>query len=185
MIMKDLLVFMGGPGCGKGTVAREVCDIHPMDDCIEMGALFRALPDDSEIVRNISAGNLASDRAVYKLIRENLVPNKNILLDGFPRTINQAKWFVKNYADKFNIKIIYLNTPEQLLKQRIKKRHTEGSGRADDADDHVINTRIKNFNTQTMPAVEWLRGARGIQFFDIDGAPAPDVITNNIMNHIK
>ena len=55
-----------------------------------------------------------------------------------------------------------------VLIARIKKRVRDGSLRADDASMEIINRRLSNFESITMPAVEWLRNAPGIRFSEID-----------------
>lgn len=179
--MKDLIVFMGGPGSGKGTIAANICGVYKMG-CIEMGALIRALPQDSDVLRAVTIGNLAPDDAVYELIQQNLDPEQNIILDGFPRTLDQAKWFIRYFSERFNIKILYLSLSEELMKQRIKKRYDEGSNRADDANTDVIARRIKNFNNQTIPAIEWLAQNPDVHFYDIDGSKSIPEVTQHILD---
>ncbi|MDR1338204.1 MAG: nucleoside monophosphate kinase [Rickettsiales bacterium] len=166
--MAKIIVLMGGQGVGKGTFSamlRAAADYN----YIETGALFRALPADSEIGRLIAAGNLVPDEKLFELVASKIDDKKNILVDGFPRTLPQARWFVENYADKFNIKILYLNVPEEIMLARIhKRRHVDGAGRADDADMAAVRRRLDTFRNVTMPAIEWLSGAAGIDFRDVD-----------------
>lgn len=163
--------MMGGPGVGKGTFSRMLMAHHPYKH-IEAGAILRAEPADSEIGKLISAGNLVPDELVCDLIAPLLTDKNDIILDGFPRTIGQAKWLVQNYADKFNIHVLYLNTDEQTLIARIQKRVREGTKRADDATIEIIRHRLDNFRQITLPAVEWLRNAAGIKFSEINAAGA-------------
>ncbi len=51
---------------------------------------------------------------------------------------------------------------------RIENRIREGGGRADDADAAIVRRRLDGFWRITMPAIEWLRTAPGIKFFDLD-----------------
>ena len=159
--------MMGGPGVGKGTFSHMLMDTHPYKH-IEAGAMLRAMPADSEIGKLISAGNLVPDELVCDLIAPLLTDKNDIILDGFPRTIGQAKWLVQNYADKFNIHVLYLNTDEQTLITRIQKRVREGTKRADDATLEIIKHRLENFRQITLPAVEWLRTAPSINFSEIN-----------------
>ena len=161
--------MMGGPGVGKGTFSRMLMDTHPYEH-IEAGAILRAEPTDSEIGKLISAGNLVPDELVCDLIAPLLTDKNDIILDGFPRTIGQAKWLVQNYADKFDIHVLYLATDEQTLIARIQKRVREGTKRADDATIEIIRHRLDNFRRITLPAVEWLRTAPGIKFSEINAA---------------
>lgn len=161
--------MMGGPGVGKGTFSRMLMDTHPYKH-IEAGAILRAEPSDSEIGKLISAGNLVPDKLVCDLMVPLLTGKNDIILDGFPRTLGQAKWLVQNYADKFDIHVLYLNTDEQTLIYRIQKRIHEGTKRADDATIEIIRHRLDNFRRITLPAVEWLRAAPDIKFSEINAA---------------
>lgn len=159
--------MMGGQGVGKGTFSRMLAARHDFNH-IEVGALLRAMPADSEIAKIISAGNLVPDDMLFDLMREKMTSDRDIILDGFPRKLSQAKWLVKNYADKFDIHVIYLNVPESVLVERINKRIREGGGRADDADPAVIRRRLDNYRQITVPAIEWLRTVKNIRFSDIN-----------------
>jgi adenylate kinase len=166
-VKKQIIVMMGGPGVGKGTFSHMLMDTHPYKH-IEAGAMLRAMPADSKISKLISAGNLVPDELVCDLIAPLLTDKNDIILDGFPRTIGQAKWLVQNYADKFDIHVLYLNTDEKTLITRIQKRVREGTKRADDATMDIIRHRLENFKHITLPSVEWLRKATGIKFSEID-----------------
>ena len=162
--------MMGGPGVGKGTFSHMLMDTHPYK-YIEAGAILRAMPTDSKIGKLISAGNLVPDELVCDLMAKKIT-DTDIILDGFPRTLGQAKWLVQNYADKFDIHVLYLATDEKTLIARIHKRVREGTKRADDATIEIIRHRLDNFQKITLPAVEWLRTAPGIKFSEINAAGA-------------
>lgn len=175
----NLIVLMGGPGAGKGTFAK-ILRTSRNYKYIETGAILRAMPSDSEIGRLISGGNLVPDTALFDIIASYLMADTDILLDGFPRTIGQAEWLVKNYADKFNIHVLFTNVPQEIIIKRLNKRLNEGSTRADDANPEIIRHRIDTFIKTTMPAVEWLRNAHGIKFSDVDVSGELDDNMKNI-----
>lgn len=165
---KEIIILMGGQGVGKGTFARVLRAAREFNH-IETGALFRALPADSDIAKLIAGGNLVPDEKLFELIESKINNDTDNLIDGFPRTLPQAKWLVENYADKFNIKVIFLNVPEEIMLQRIHKRlSVDKRGRADDADPSAVRKRIDAFWNVTMPTIEWLRTADGISFTDFD-----------------
>jgi len=163
----NLIVLMGGPGAGKGTFAKMLRADHEYK-YIETGAILRQMPADSEIGRLIAGGNLVPDDALFDMMASHITGNTDILLDGFPRTIGQAQWLAKNYADKFNIHVLYTNVPTDIIIKRLNKRLNEGSHRADDANPDVVRHRIETFLKTTMPAIDWLRSANGIKFSDVD-----------------
>ena len=169
---------MGGPGSGKGRISGMLMDGREFN-YIETGSLLRSLPGDSEIAQIMKSGALVPDEKMFALI-ESKANNSNhdIMFDGFPRTLPQAQWLVKNFTDP--ITVIYLNLPESIMIQRIHTRISEGSARADDAKEDIIRSRIKNFEKQTLPAIEFLRTAPGVKFLDIDARPMPEEIVAEI-----
>lgn len=163
-----MILIMGGQGVGKGTHARALIERDGYG-YIETGAMLRALPPESRLAKIIARGELVPDEDLFELIANAIRDTVgDIILDGFPRTIGQAQWIVKNYAGKFDIRVIYLNVPQDIMLARIQKRIREGGGRADDADDAIVRRRLDNFFKTTMPAIEWLRNADGIRFSDVD-----------------
>ncbi len=138
---KDIIVLMGGQGVGKGTFSAMLRNRHNYN-YIETGAMFRTLPADSEIAKLIARGELVPDSELFKLIESKINDDADILIDGFPRTLPQAQWFVERYAHKFNIRVLYLDVPEEIMMHRIQKRMNDGAGRADDADAAAVWTRF-------------------------------------------
>ncbi len=165
---QKMILLMGGQGVGKGTHARALVERDGYG-YIETGAILRALPAESKLAKIIARGELVPDADLFDVIADAISKTSgNIIVDGFPRTIGQAQWIVKNYADKFDIRVIYLNVPQDIMLARIQKRIREGGGRADDADDAIVRRRLDNFFKTTMPAIEWLRTADGVRFSDVD-----------------
>ncbi len=165
---KQIVVMMGGPGVGKGTFSDMLMVRRPFK-YVEAGAILRAMPSDSEISKLISAGDLVPDNLICDLMATQ-ISNTDLIIDGFPRTLSQAKWLVKNYADKYDIHILFFNTDDDTLIARIQKRVRTGSRRADDAAINTIRNRLEIFHKITMPAIDWLRAAPGITFSEIDAA---------------
>ncbi|MDE6250532.1 MAG: nucleoside monophosphate kinase [Alphaproteobacteria bacterium] len=176
---QNLIVLMGGPGAGKGTFAKMLRADNNYK-YVETGAMLRQMPPESEIGRLIAGGNLVPDSALFDMIAPHLSGDQDILLDGFPRTIGQAQWVVNNYADKFNVHILYINVPTDIILKRLNKRLNEGSTRADDANPEIVRHRIETFEKTTMPAIEWLRNADGIVFSDVDASGEVSDNYNNI-----
>lgn len=168
-----MIVLMGGQGAGKGSIANIMKTEHEYKH-IESGALFRSLPADSEIAKIMARGELVPDSELFKLMESEIDLDTDIILDGFPRTLPQAQWLVEKYADKFNIHVLYLDLSEELMIFRINKRIREGGGRADDADTAAVRRRLDTFWKITVPAIEWLKTAPGIQFSDIDASQTLD-----------
>ena len=172
----QMLVFMGGQGSGKGTFAKLLMQKHKFN-YVEAGAILRAMPEDSEIKQKIGRGELVGDDDLFPIIAPYISENADIIMDGFPRTIGQAKWLIENYADKFDIRVVFLNISEENMLARIQNRIKEGGNRADDADENAVRKRIESFKTITMPAIDWLAKLNNIEFLDIK-LPGDDIDIN-------
>lgn len=164
-----MILMMGGQGTGKGTHAKHLIERDGYA-YIETGAILRALPPQSPVAQIVARGELVPDAELFGIIADAIAAtrSRNVILDGFPRTLNQAQWIVANYADRYDIRVVFLNVPEAIMIARINKRIREGGGRADDADSAVVRRRLDTFWHTTMPAIEWLRDAGGVRFADVD-----------------
>nr|MBQ0091210.1 nucleoside monophosphate kinase [Candidatus Enterousia merdequi] len=171
-----MFVFMGGQGSGKGTFAHLLMQQHDFN-YVEMGAILRNLPQNNPLYQKIIAGNLAKDEELFPLISKHITNDKDIIIDGFPRTIGQAKWLVENFADTFNIRVLFLDITEETMIAHIKNRIKEGGNRKDDSDENAVHKRIESFKTITMPAIQWLSTLKNIEFKDIK-LPSDDIKTN-------
>ena len=123
------------------------------------------------------SGELLADNELFPIIAEHIAADKDLIIDGFPRTIGQAKWLVENFTDKFNIKIIFLNISEEKMLAHIQNRIKEGGNRPDDKDEMAVRKRIAAFKSTTMPAIEWLNTQPNVQFYDIK-LPGDDIDIN-------
>ena len=177
--MKKMIVLMGGQGVGKGTFARMLRERHEYK-YIETGKMLRDAAETNPTVGDIMArGELLPFEMLTKIVSDALDCDSDVLLDGFPRTMDQATWLVDNYADKFNIHVLYLDVPEEIMIARIQKRIREGGGRADDADATAIRKRLDIFWKTTLPAIEWMKTVPNIKFSDVD---VTDVLDDNFRN---
>ena len=172
----EMIVFMGGQGSGKGTFANLLRKQHDYN-YVEAGAILRAMPSDSDIKQKISRGELVGDADLFPIISQHISTDKDIIMDGFPRTIGQAKWLIDNYADKFDIKVIFLNISEETMLAHIQNRIKEGGNRADDADEVAVRKRIAAFKSTTIPAIQWLSTLNNVKFYDIT-LPGDDIDIN-------
>lgn len=117
--MKNIILY-GAPAAGKGTqcelLVREYGYKH-----ISMGQLFRDLDDSTElnheIHEKISKGILIDDETTAKLLQAKLAElgNAAVVLDGFPRTLNQAKILDKFFS---NYVVINIEVEEQVALER-------------------------------------------------------------------
>jgi len=95
---KKLLLFMGPPGSGKGSIGNEISKNIP-SQIIDIGKWLREL-EKNQCRQQICIGQLANDSFVTEWTIENIanaVSNKQndiVILDGFPRTLSQTYSFL-------------------------------------------------------------------------------------------
>lgn len=126
------LVFLGAPGAGKGTQATKVHELFGIPK-ISTGDMLRAAARSQKTSLGIqaesfmNAGNLVPDEVVIGLISERLLQSdckSGYILDGFPRTVAQAKSLKSNlekHGDKINC-VLNIEVDEEALVKRLTGR---------------------------------------------------------------
>ena len=174
--MKYYILF-GPPGAGKGTHAGAISQKYNLKH-ISTGELLRAeIAAGTELglhAKNlIAAGSLVPDEVVEGMIENAFNTIKVVdgfLLDGFPRTLGQAKdldAILAKRAEKVDA-VISIMIPDEVVHERIKHRATV-EGRADDASDEVVSNRIKTYHSQTEPLIDYYRKAGN--YHEVAGYP--------------
>ena len=126
-----IIIMLGAPGTGKGTVAGLLQESLGLTQ-ISTGDIFRKnIKEKTELgilaQKYIEKGNLVPDEITVKIIEDRLnepdVEN-GIILDGFPRTIKQAEELDKILAKKGKKveRVINLETPDEEIVERIVNR---------------------------------------------------------------
>ena len=162
--MKYYIIF-GPPGVGKGTQSKLISKKYNLRH-ISTGELLRKeISKGSELGRMIkeiiNAGNLISDEDIFEVLKEEIRNTSNsysgFILDGFPRTLNQAIALENLLAEvghgKLNA-VISLTANDEILKERIMKRAAM-EGRQDDASPEIISERIKTYHIKTKPLISF------------------------------
>ena len=126
-------VFLGPPGCGKGSQAVFVVDRHSVSH-ISTGELLReAVKAQTQLGQQVAdimaQGSLVPDRLVIDLIDEYLDQidlAKGFVLDGFPRSLNQAKELdvLLDNKDKRLTFVLHLHVEREILIKRLTGRRT-------------------------------------------------------------
>jgi adenylate kinase family enzyme len=173
--VKNVTIIMGGPGSGKGTISGLLMRSRDFN-YIETGAMFRSMSGDPEVAEIMRRGGLVPDEKLFAMIKREAHGPRDILLDGFPRNVAQAKWLLENFRE-CRVVAVYLNIPKPVMFERIRKRFSEGSSRADDVDEATITNRVKTFETGTLQAIQFLRGMPEVTFIEINAMLSPDEIS--------
>jgi adenylate kinase len=203
---------MGPPGAGKGTQAKKIVEkfgiVH-----LSTGDMFREAKESDEDIRKIlESGQLVPDEIVVNMVKKCLEKDdikKGFLLDGFPRTVNQAQELDKMLKSE-NIKIdavffIDINFEEAV--KRISGRRVCSCGasyhvnfippkvkgkcdacngeliqRRDDKE-NVVKDRLDVYEKQTRPLIDYYKKT-GL-FVNIDGLKSESEVFEEIKKHIE
>jgi len=213
--MVNLIIF-GAPGSGKGTYAsrlKEKLDLY----VIATGDLFREMvkqgtPLGVKVKEYVEKGLLVPDEITLEVLRQNLAmisKGKGFLLDGFPRTIEQAKALEE--LTKIDA-VIHLVVPEWIIVERLSSRRICGNCGAiynllylkpkndmicdqcggplhqrEDDTPEVIKGRIAVYERQTRPVLEYYKG-RGVPLVEVSCErleTPPDEIVEKILEGLK
>lgn len=132
-----VLILLGAPGCGKGTVCPKlVSDFNLVH--LSTGDMLResVAAGNQQLKEIMASGALVSDEIVIGLIKDKLLNRgsaKGFILDGFPRTVAQAKALDEMLASNGErvTKVIELNVADEVLEERICGRWIhQASGRS-------------------------------------------------------
>ena len=207
------IVLFGSPGSGKGTQAKLLrrCLNAPH---MSTGDMLRAhISAGDEVGRHaqqlLRAGRLVSDELVNELVRERLLEpdgRSGILLDGYPRTLNQARALLNLAAqDGFRPVVVHLGVDYAKTVARLSGRRQcpvcgtlyslktnppkvqgvcdlDGTALITREDDResVIRERLREYDSLTLPILQFFREA-GVPTIEVNaGEASPEEIGQRI-----
>ena len=174
------LILFGPPGAGKGTQADFIREKYEVEHISTGDVLREAMKNETEVglyaKSFMDKGELVPDEVVTEIIRQKIsaIGGGGFMLDGFPRTLEQARSLDGILADTgIGIDaVIFLEVPDEEVVQRITKRQ-KTEGRRDDTEG-VIRNRLRVYKDQTSPLKDFyektgvLRAVEGVgQISDI------------------
>jgi adenylate kinase len=186
-----IAVVFGPPGSGKGTQASRVAERLMMPH-IATGDMLRdevargtALGREAEPI--MRAGNLVSDDLVVRVIESRLAqPDavKGVLLDGFPRTVRQAKALgeMLSRSGKRVDVLVALRVPENVLRERVLRR-AEIEGRSDDTPE-AFARRMATYRNETEPVLEHY-ATSGTRIVEVEGVGSIEEVTERIVKALS
>lgn len=201
------IILLGPPGSGKGTVSKNlVNDYHATH--ISPGEILREEVSKEttlgrEIKKYIEKGHLVPNKLIVEIIKLEITRKKNFVLDGFPRSLDQAEC-IKDIPIDF---VLYLDVPEKVVIERLSGRRTcaknhgyhikylqpkkEGicdidglplSKRKDDLP-NVIKERFLVYNKNTAPLVEYYK--KKDLLIKINASSTPEIVYAEVKKALK
>ncbi len=211
------ILLMGPPGAGKGTQAAELVNQFHIPH-ISTGDMFRAaVKEGTELGKQakacMDAGQLVPDSVTIGIVKERLAKpdcEKGFILDGFPRTIDQAN-ALNTTLQELEIKldcVLNITVPlEDLIVRATGRRICKGCGatfhvtfnpsekgtqcdkcggelyqRADDTEE-TVRKRLEVYTAQTQPLIEYYQD-KGL-YTEVDGRQSIDKVFDDIVKSLR
>lgn len=182
-------VLFGPPGAGKGTQASAMVERYNLHH-ISTGALLRKeIAAETELGKQarelIDKGCLVPDEVVEAMIVSEFDKMQDavdgFLLDGYPRTLDQARSLDRLLAKKGEklTSVVSIMIPDEMIFDRIRHR-AKIEGREDDASDDIIANRISTYHQKTEPLVEFYK--RAGKYAEIDGNGTIEEVREKVFN---
>ena len=187
-----ILILLGPPGVGKGTQATRLTETRGLVQLSTGDMLREAIAKGTELGRKAKSvmdeGKLVADDIILGMIAERLSSPecaKGVILDGFPRTLEQAKGLDKMLTEMgLSIDhVIEMQVDENILADRIMKRAQESEQVRDDDNIEVLKKRLKVYHENTAPIIPYYKDGGKVSVVDgmqpiEDVAAAIDKILN-------
>jgi adenylate kinase len=176
------LILLGAPGSGKGTQAAALADHFGVPHISSGELLRRHVATGTQLGREVASflerGELAPDRLVVAVVEDALShTDRGYVLEGFPRTVPQARDAEARHGMRFADAVVSLEVPDDVARRRLVGRMA--GGRADDRDPEVIQRRLRRFHADTEALVDHYR-ARGL-LVTVDATQPPHEVTGAIL----
>ncbi|QKT05647.1 nucleoside monophosphate kinase [Mycoplasma sp. OR1901] len=209
MITKNL-IFMGQPGAGKGTVAELITKqtnlVHLSTGNIFRSEIKNKTPLGLKVQEYVNSGGYVPDEITNEIVFNAINKLKNegkyFILDGYPRTVQQAE-FLKS-LDGFEFNVVEIRVSQEVVLERLGGRRTcsvcgtgyhvkfkpskvpgkcdlEGADliiRNDDTEEKIVN-RLKIYEEQTKPLLDYYKGLNELKV--VDGSPSPEEVTKKVL----
>ncbi len=182
------IILLGPPGAGKGTQAEYISKKFDLNK-VSTGDLFREnIKNNSPLGQKanefVNSGKLVPDQIVTDMINNWLISNTdNWLLDGFPRTINQAKslnQILKSCNQILNL-VLLISVPNNMLVDRLLERQ-KIEKRSDD-NMETIQVRINTYEEETKPLITYYQQENILS--EIDGSQSISNVSISIEKELS
>jgi len=182
-----IVLVVGGPGSGKGILCTQLAEkcgiVHLSSGDLLRDEVALNTPLGKECAEIMKRGELVSSAVITALVRRRMraYPRRRVLLDGFPRSLENASDFLK-LCGKPEL-ALHLECDDTVLMERIMKRSREnegnGSKRTDDNIDTAIQ-RLRTFHKYHKPTMDWLR-EQHVPIVNLDCSGTPENVWNQLL----
>ena len=179
------LLLIGAPGAGKGTQADLLAARFGIAHISSGDLLRQHVRDQTSLGQTVKSyvdnGDLVPDSVVMDMLRKPvLAAQSGYVLDGFPRTVEQAK-AAYPVVRALGVEVqaaIHLDVPREELVRRLLSR-----GRGSDDSEAVVEHRLHVYLERTVPLLEYYAGREWM--FIVDGARPADAVHEDIVERIN
>lgn len=176
-----MILFFGPPGSGK-SVQGELLVKRNDWQWLSTGQLFRDSKD-PEVLERLSTGELIDDALTNKVLAAALngvSRTTEIVLDGYPRNVDQAQWLLNNLSkyDRSITCVIQFTVPKDVLITRLS-----GRGRSEDTRD-VVERRLDIYEEKTKPVLDFY-AANDTKVFEVNGVGTPEEVHERIQSVVE
>lgn len=181
------IVIFGPPGAGKGTQGVRLAEKLKIKHLATGDMLRSEVTAGSELGKlakqYMDRGDLVPDDVIINMIRSHLTGGDGMVLDGFPRTVTQAKALDEalGQANMPLDKSIYFKVDRDELVNRLTNRAAE-QGRSDDTPE-TINRRMDVYTEQTSPVLDYYSSSDRV--IEIDGTGTPDEVFQRLLTAVE
>ncbi|MFW6365014.1 MAG: adenylate kinase [Spirochaetota bacterium] len=185
------LILLGAPGAGKGTVSKRLVDMYSITQISTGDILRKEVKAESDLgilaKKYMDAGDLVPDDVILGIVEKRLKSpdcNNGFIMDGFPRTVNQAEGF-SGILDRNGLSIdavIELQLDDDVVIRRLTSRRTCSNPECQaiynlqynppeqdeicdicgskliqrsDENEETIRTRLETYYTKTEPLISY------------------------------
>jgi len=148
------IIMFGAPGSGKGTISKQLEAALGIPH-VSTGDMLRSAVEGKtdlglEVEDLMGTGTLIPDKIIDGVVRLALTGKESFILDGYPRTVAQAKYSMGFLVPDI---ALHLQVSTEVLVERMLRRATI-EGREDDTQE-VIDKRLDVYNQKTLPILQY------------------------------
>lgn len=177
-----MILLFGPTGAGK-SMQGQMLAVRQGWKWLSTGEMLRQ-SDDPEVIATLKSGELVSDELTYQVFEEAVQDARdreypNIIIDGFPRTKEQAAWldtYMEKMGEKIDI-VVVLEVPETEIMARLEKRH-----RMEDTPD-TIAKRMAIYRQKMYPVLGIFAEA-DVKIVHLDGTGTAGEVHDRIFDEV-